>query len=97
MQLNFYFLLSLLIINFSKADPLGTLSFKYSEIDSSIIDIVWCGHRQEDIFALSELNSVYKSEDHGFTWKKLNDIFHSHAAKQLESDENEVMTYSKAR
>lgn len=69
----------------------GSVDFKLFEIDSNINDIIWCGHNQESILALTELSSVYKSDDHGFTWKKLNDIFQHTGKAELEENENEVI------
>ena len=69
---------------------ISSLNFKYSEIDASIKDIIWCGTNREEVFALSEMNSVYKSEDKGLTWKKMNYIFNQKGAKELESHENMV-------
>ena len=72
-----------------------TPNFKRNELDSSISDIMWCGNNREVIFALTELSSVYKSEDKGFSWRKLNDIFHSKATLELEPNENEVKKINK--
>lgn len=68
----------------------GTVDLKLFEIDANVNDIIWCGNNQESILALTELSSVYKSEDHGFTWKKLNDIFQNTGKQELEENENEV-------
>jgi hypothetical protein len=68
----------------------NTVDLKLNEIDSSVSDILWCGENKEVIFALTELNSVYKSDDKGFSWKKLNDIFHEKGKFELETNENEV-------
>ena len=68
----------------------GNVDFKLFEIDSNINDMIWCGSNQDIILALTELSSVYKSDDHGFTWKKLNDIFQHTGKKELEENENEV-------
>ena len=70
--------------------PSKLINFKYSEIDASIIDVIWCGNSKEELFVLTDLNSVFKSEDKGFTWKKMNDIFNQKGAKELQSHENEV-------
>ncbi len=69
---------------------LGNVDFKLNEIDSTVNDIIWCGNNQETILALTELSSVYKSDDRGFTWKKLNDIFQNTGKLELEENENEV-------
>jgi hypothetical protein len=83
-----FFAISVFLVGLS--NQLDSITFQYSEIDSAVVDLIWCGNRNEDIFALSELNSVYKSEDRGFSWRRMNDIFHQNAAMQLESNENEV-------
>lgn len=69
----------------------GNIDFKLYEIDSNINDMIWCGNNHDSILALTELSSVYKSDDHGFTWKKLNDIFQHTGKKELEENENEVL------
>lgn len=84
------FRLILFLILYLTICSLNSISFKYSEIDSGINDILWCGHNKEIIFALTELNSVYQSEDKGFSWKKINDIFHQKAIHELEPNENQV-------
>ena len=78
----------LIFIPFSK--QIGNIDFKLFEIDSNIEDIVWCGTNQETIFVLTETSSLYKSEDHGLNWKKLNDIFLHTGKQELEENENEV-------
>jgi hypothetical protein len=72
---------------------LGSAEFKLNEVDSTVSDIIWCGHSREVIFVLTDLNSVYKSENRGFSWTKLNDIFHQKATSELEPNENEVFFF----
>ncbi len=79
-----------LILNLTLCS-LHSISLKYSEIDSSINDILWCGHNKDIIFALTEFNSVYQSQDKGFSWKKINAIFHKKAINELEPNTNEVI------
>ena len=84
-------LLSIFALFFiSTAYSAGNVDYKLFEIDSNINDMIWCGTSQDTILALSELSSVYKSNDHGFTWKKLNDIFQHTGKQELEENENEV-------
>jgi len=71
----------------------GNVDFKLFEIDANVNDMIWCGHNQDSILALTELSSVYKSDDHGFTWKKLNDIFQHTGKAELEENENEVLKF----
>jgi hypothetical protein len=68
----------------------GEIEHKQYDLDSPPKDLVWCGPNRESVLLLSELDSLYKSEDKGFTWKKLNDILTTTGKDQLEENENEV-------
>jgi len=84
----FYFLI--LIISYINS---GTVDFKSFDLDSVPKDIIWCGASSDAVLALTELSSVYRSDDKGFTWKKLNDIILSTGKNELEPNENEVFNY----
>jgi hypothetical protein len=71
--------------------------FRLSEVDSAVNDVLWCGSSRDVIFVLTELNSVYKSEDKGFSWTKLNDAFHKQGIGELEKNENEVNSLDTGR
>ena len=80
---------------FSSCISVGSVDFKMFDIDSNVNDIVWCGNSRETILVLTDLSSLYKSEDHGFTWKKLNDIFQHTGKQELEENDNEVLYFIK--
>jgi len=46
------------------------------EIDSPLVDIMWCGSTNEVILVQSEAGTVYRSRDRGDSWKKLHSIMH---------------------
>ncbi len=50
-----------------------------SFLDSSLIDIVWCGtdkNSDDKVLLLSSKGSVYRSDDKGSSWLKLAEVFH---------------------
>ena len=79
-----------LFLQISHVTSLGIVDFKLLEIDSNIVEIVWCGHKQDSIIVLTELTSIYKSNDHGLTWIQLNNSFPNTGNPKLEKDNKEV-------
>ena len=79
----------ILIINLSLILA-GTVDFKLFEFDSNPKDVVWCGKNRESVIVITEKSSLYRSEDKGFSWKKLNDILMNKGKDQLEEDDKEV-------
>jgi hypothetical protein len=68
----------------------GNIELKQYDIDSLAVDLVWCGANREIVFVQTELNSLYRSDDKGFSWKKLNNILINKGKNQLDDNENEV-------
>lgn len=68
----------------------GSVEFKPFEMDSTPQELVWCGNAREVILVMTENSSLYRSEDKGFSWKKLNDILQSKGKDELDPDENEI-------
>jgi hypothetical protein len=68
----------------------GNIELKQYDIDSQAVDLVWCGHNRETVFVQTELNSLYRSDDKGLSWKKLNNILINKGKDQLDENENEV-------
>jgi hypothetical protein len=68
----------------------GTIDFKQYDIDAQPIDLHWCGPSRDTVFVVTELNSLYRSDDRGFSWKKLNDILTNTGKNELEQNDNEV-------
>ncbi|MCQ2819130.1 MAG: hypothetical protein MJ252_17850, partial [archaeon] len=68
----------------------GEIEATKYELDSSPKDLVWCGNNNEYTLLLTETNSVYRSDDKGMHWKKLNDIFINTGKDELEENENEI-------
>jgi len=50
------------------------VSFQIFEIDSPLLDIMWCGNTREVILVQSEKGTIYRSRDRGESWKKLHSI-----------------------
>jgi len=68
----------------------GSVDYKSFDIDSTPKDLVWCGSTRDTVFVLTETNSLYRSDDKGFTWKKLNDILMNTGKDQLDPEDNEI-------
>ena len=84
------FKLFLLLLFFSLVYSAGTVEHRQYDLDAPPKDLVWCGVNRDTVLLLTEVNSLYKSEDKGFSWKKLNDIFTNTGKDQLEENDNEV-------
>jgi len=52
------------------------VSFQIFEIDSPLIDIMWCGNTNDIILVQTEQGTIYRSRDRGDSWKKLHSIMH---------------------
>ena len=52
------------------------VSFQIFEIDSPLIDIMWCGNTNEVVLVKTEAGTVYRSRDRGDSWKKLHSAMH---------------------
>jgi hypothetical protein len=68
----------------------GMVNFKLTDIDSPTSDLLWCGSAKDTILVLTEKNSLYRSDDKGFSFKKLNDVLVHTGKQELEENENEV-------
>jgi hypothetical protein len=62
----------------------------YNNIDSPLVDIVWCGANGSTIFILSELNTLYRSEDDGFSGHTLSEHLTKLGKHELGTNEAEV-------
>jgi len=65
------------------------VSFQIFEIDSPLLDIMWCGPTNEVILVQSESGTVYRSRDRGDSWKKLHSIMHQTGLSVVD-DESQV-------
>ena len=86
---NIIFSLLLIItnINHSHSEKIDINSY---ELDSSPKDLRWCGAGNKIAFMLTLDNSLYKTEDKGKHWKKMNDLFTNLGKEELEEKETEV-------
>lgn len=85
-------IIALLLLAYTMSS--GTIEHKQYDLDATPKDLIWCGPNRESVLVLTEADSLYKSEDKGFTWKKLNDILTTTGKEQLEENENEVIKKS---
>ena len=87
----------ILLFNISFINTLlnGKVEYSMSDIDSKVKEIVWCGNSNEVLLALTEMDSLYISDNKGFMWKKLNDLITHTAKTELEDQENEIGKVSK--
>ena len=83
-----FFLIILIILPLTHTE--GNIEFSRFELDSSPRDLIWCGNDNSIAIILTEKNSIYRSEDRGMNWKKLNDIFTNTGKEELEENENEI-------
>lgn len=65
-----------------------SIAISNTNIDSKLIDIVWCGEAKEDVMVLTEKGTVYRSDNHGETWKKLRETFAKAARPIVDTDVN---------
>ena len=63
-----------LLGNFGNCVNVDKVVFEMFEIDSPLIDIMWCGNTNEVILVQTEKGTVYRSRDRGDSWKKLHSI-----------------------
>jgi hypothetical protein len=73
----------------------GEVNFKLIELDSPPQDITWCGSSKDTVLVLTERNSLYRSDDKGFSYKKLNDVLTHTGKQELEESDNEIGKVSK--
>ena len=52
------------------------VSYQAFEIDSPLVDILWCGKGNDVIFVQTQFGTIYKSKDKGDSWKKLHSLMH---------------------
>ena len=64
------------VVNVVNAVNSDKVSFQIFEIDSPLLDIMWCGPTNEVILVQSEAGTIYRSRDRGESWKKLHSIMH---------------------
>lgn len=60
-------------------------------VDSSLIDIVWCGEKRNVIFFLTEKNHLYRSLDEGFSGHILTEHLQELGKKELNGSQSEVI------
>ena len=83
------FLLLILISNFNYS-VLEKIDINSYELDSPPKDLRWCGSGNKIAFMLTSENSIYRTEDKGKHWQKMNDLFTNLGKEELEEKETEV-------
>ena len=68
----------------------GIVNFRLTDLDSSPINLIWCGVQKDTVLILTEKNSLYRSDDLGFNFRKLNDVLTHTGKQELEDNENEI-------
>jgi hypothetical protein len=86
-------LILLLILIAIPTSHSGTIDLQHFDLDSKPIDLLWCGASRDTVLVITELNSLYRSDDKGFSWKKLNDVMTKTGTAELDQNDNEVLTY----
>jgi len=74
----------------AKQSESGLVDVQSSFIDSTLVDIVWCGEKKDVIFYLTEKNSLYRSADAGFTGNKISDHLQKIGKEEISGDSSEV-------
>jgi phosphoserine aminotransferase len=87
------FIQILIFISLSSHIISGNIDYKQYDIDAQPVDLVWCGPTGTTVFIVTELSSLYTSEDRGFSWKKLNDILINTGKNELDENEEQVKFY----
>lgn len=77
----------LLMISYSTQN---LIDYKSYNTDSIPKEIVFCGISSQVILVTTEESSVYRSEDKGFSWKKINNLLTDSGKQELEEHENEI-------
>lgn len=60
------------------------------EIDSALVDIMWCGNTNEVILVQSTRGTIYRSRDRGDSWKKLHSLMLKTGASVIEEGEQDI-------
>lgn len=71
----------------------GNIDVKNYDLDSPPKDLIWCSESKDIVLTLTENNSLYRSDDKGFSWRLLNGILTHTGKKELEDNENEVRVF----
>lgn len=64
--------------------------FENTLIDSTLLDIVWCGEKEESVLVLSENGTVYLSVNGGQNWKNIRSAFYKTAKKEVSDTESVI-------
>lgn len=81
------------MVNYVNAVNSDKVSFNIFEIDSPLLDIMWCGNTNEVILVQSEAGTIYRSRDRGESWKKLHSIMHQTGLSVIDEGQT-VSTFS---
>jgi len=80
------------LLNIGAVDAVNgdKVSFNIFEIDSKLIDIMWCGNTNDIILVQTEFGTVYRSRDKGDSWKKLHSMMHQSGSSVLDEGQTEI-------
>lgn len=75
-----------------------SIEVNLSSMDSSLIDIVWCGSESspsDDALVLSSKGSLYRSANKGVEWTKLSENLHRKGLMVLQDEQERVGVVNK--
>merc|ERR1719183_261334 len=78
------------VVNVVNAVNSDKVSFQIFEIDSPLLDIMWCGNTNEVILVQSEAGTTYRSRDRGESWKKLHSIMHQTGLSVVDDGQTDI-------
>lgn len=78
------------VVNVVNAVNSDKVSFQIFEIDSPLLDIMWCGPTNEVILVQSEAGTIYRSRDRGDSWKKLHSIMHQTGLSVIDEGQTDI-------
>jgi photosystem II stability/assembly factor-like uncharacterized protein len=64
------------VVNYVQAANVEKVGVNVFEIDSRLVDIMWCGNTNEVILVQTQEGTIYRSRDKGDSWKKLHSMMH---------------------
>ncbi|CAG9311653.1 unnamed protein product [Blepharisma stoltei] len=75
-------ILSFCLVSFALAEPNpDRVEYQYIDLNSPVTEIKFCGAQDEVMLLLTTENSVYRSENKGFSWKPLSPILEKEGKK----------------
>ena len=83
----------LIILLFSSICSCGDVEAILSNLDATLLDVIWCGNNSQDsnnVLLLSSKGTVYKSSDKGEKWEKMTEVFTKKAIQTMQDTSTSV-------